>query len=40
MNELRHWLGGLAPRERNLVYLAAAAARSSPCVYLVAGAAA
>lgn len=24
MNELRQWLGGLAPRERNLVYLAAA----------------
>lgn len=24
MNELRRWLGGLAPRERNLVYLAAA----------------
>ena len=24
MNELSHWLGGLAPRERNLVYLAAA----------------
>jgi general secretion pathway protein M len=23
MNELRRWLGGLAPRERNLVYLAA-----------------
>jgi len=24
MNEIREWLGGLAPRERNLVYLAAA----------------
>jgi type II secretory pathway component PulM len=24
MNELRNWLGGLAPRERNLVYLATA----------------
>lgn len=24
MNEIRQWLGGLAPRERNLVYLAAA----------------
>jgi general secretion pathway protein M len=24
MNQLRAWLGGLAPRERNLVYLAAA----------------
>lgn len=24
MNELRSWLGGLSPRERNLVYLAAA----------------
>jgi general secretion pathway protein M len=24
MNELRRWLGGLAPRERNLVYLAGA----------------
>jgi len=24
MNELRRWLGGLAQRERNLVYLAAA----------------
>ncbi len=24
MNELREWLGRLAPRERNLVYLAAA----------------
>ena len=26
MNELRHWLAGLAPRERSLVYLAAALA--------------